>query len=116
MNVDHGNCSLETVDNSQNQEFSNHEKFTYLLTKYVSNAAPHQFALCREYCQDNEDWVFMWGVAFVDSVLVFHPNGKLVGTFTSPEAALSLFSRAYDLSLVWIDPTMCAAKNARTTA
>jgi hypothetical protein len=107
MNIDHDNHDLTPANKSENQLLSNYdEAFTRLLTKYVNHAAPRLFALCRESCEDAEDWVFAWGAAFDDSAVLFSSNGKLVGKFTSADTALDLFSRTQDLRLIWIDPTV----------
>ena len=113
MNIDHDNYDLTSANKSENRSFSNcDEVFTRLLTKYVNHAAPRLFALCRESCEDAEDWVFTWGAAFDDSAALFSPNGKLVGKFTSAYTALDLFSRTQDLRLIWIDPTVRTQSDA----
>lgn len=76
-----------------------------LFTKFVTDTAPRLFALCREYCEDDEDWLFAWGAALVDIAVLFRPNGKIIGTFNSAASALTIFSRIEDLRLVWVDPT-----------
>ncbi|MBV9011220.1 MAG: hypothetical protein JO272_04085 [Pseudonocardiales bacterium] len=99
MNVDHDNCDLASV--------SNGETFTQLLTQYVTYAAPRLFALCQiPSGGDNESWIFAWGAAFDDSSVLFNPNGKIIGTFTSANSALDLFSRTQKLCLIWVDPAM----------
>jgi hypothetical protein len=99
MNVDHDNCDLASVDNG--------EKFTQLLTKYVTYAAPRMFALCQDpFGEDAEGWVFAWGAAFDDGAVLFSSNGKITGTFTSANSALDLFSRTQELCLIWVDPTV----------
>jgi hypothetical protein len=108
MNIDHDNHNLTSTNKSENQSFSNYDEvFTRLLTKYVNHVAPRLFALCRQYCEDAEDWVFAWGAAFDDNAVLFNPNGKLTGTFSSADTALHLFSRTQDLCLIWPDLTPC---------
>jgi hypothetical protein len=75
-------------------------------------AVPRLFALCREYCEDNEDWLFAWGAALTDSAVLFGPNGKIIGTSNTANSALNLFSRIEDLRLVWIDPTITSRIDA----
>lgn len=105
MNVDHDNCDLASVDNG--------EKFTQLLTKYVTYAAPRMFALCQDpFREGNESSIFAWGAAFDDSTVLFNPDGKLTGTFTSANSALQLFSRTQNLCLIWVDPTICSQPEA----
>jgi hypothetical protein len=82
------------------------EKVAQLFTKFVTLAAPRLFALCREYCKDDEGWVFSWGAAFDHIAVLFSPSGKITGTFNSANSALNLFSRSEDLRLVWVDPTV----------
>jgi hypothetical protein len=79
------------------------ENHVILLAKYVTHAAPRQFALCRESCEGAEDWVFAWGAAFDDGAALFNPHGALIGTFSSADAALDLFSHVQDLHLIWVD-------------
>lgn len=44
-------------------------------------------------------------MAFDDgSAVLYRDDGRAIGTFTSAETALGLFSRCTDLRLVWIDP------------
>jgi hypothetical protein len=116
MNIDHDNHDLTSTNKSENQSFSNYDEvFTRLLTKHVNHVAPRLFALCRQYCEDAEDWVFTWGAAFDDSAALFSPNGKLVGKFISADTALNLFSRTQDLRLIWIDPTLRTQPDAIAT-
>lgn len=106
MSIEHNNHGLTAATDNENQSFSNDDEvFMSLLVKYVNHAAPRRFALCRESCEDAEDWVFAWGAAFDDSAALFSPHGKLTGNFTSADTALDLFSRTQDLRLIWIDPT-----------
>lgn len=109
MTIDHDDDhSLTPMDNEKRQALANyHEEFSQLLTKYVALAAPRLFALCREYCQDAEGWVYLWGVAFDDCAALFHPDGTIAGTSNTADSALNLFSRTEDLRLVWVDPTLC---------
>jgi hypothetical protein len=107
MTVDHDD-DLAPASNREQQTLANYyEKFSQLLTKYVTYAAPRLFALCQDpFDEDSEGWVFAWGAAFDDHAVVFSPNGKLAGTFNSADSALDLFSRTQDLCLVWTDPTI----------
>lgn len=107
MSIDHDNHDPASVNNS--------EKFSQLLTKYITYAAPRVFALCQDpWGEDAEGWVFAWGAAFDDSAVVFSPNGKLAGTFDSADSALDLFSRTQDLCLIWVDPTIYDQPDAIT--
>jgi hypothetical protein len=118
MTVDHADDhNLAPANNGEQQTLANYyEKFDQLLTKYVTYAAPRQFALCQDpFREDAEGWVFAWGAAFDDRAVVFSPDGKLTGTFNSADSALDLFSRTQDLYLVWVDPTMYDKPDTMTT-
>lgn len=105
MNVNHDNHDLASGGNNK--------KFTQLLTKYVTHAAPRLFALCQDpFDEDNKGWVFAWGAAFNNSAVLFRPNATLIGTFTSANSALNLFSRTQNLCLIWVDPTACSQSDA----
>jgi hypothetical protein len=107
MNADRNNHNPALV--------SNNEEFSQLLTKYITYAAPRLFALCQDpFREGNKDWVFAWGAAFDDNAVLFSPDGKLTGIFTSADSALHLFSRTQKLCLVWVDPTMCDQSDAIT--
>jgi hypothetical protein len=108
MDIDHDNHDLAHV--------SNREKFTKLLTKYVTYAAPRVFALCQEpWGEDTKGWIFSWGAAFEDNAVLFSSDGKLAGICTSADSALDLFSRTQDLRLVWVDPTIYDQPDTITT-
>jgi hypothetical protein len=118
MTVDHGDDhNLAPANSGEPQTLANYyEKFNQLLTKYVTYAAPRQFALCQDpFREDAEGWVFAWGAAFDDRAVVFSPDGKLTGTFNSADSALDLFSRTHDLYLVWTDPTIFDQSDAIMT-
>jgi hypothetical protein len=114
MSVDHDNHDLEPAGNSEDQAVPEdyEEVLTKLLTKYANLAAPRLFALCRESCEDAEDWVFAWGAAFHDSAILFRSSGKLAGTFSTADNALDLFSRIEDLRLIWICPDISDQSDA----
>lgn len=100
MNADHDDRDPAPVSIS--------EEFIQLLTQYVTYAAPRLFALCQDpFRKGNQGWIFAWGAAFDDSALLFSPNGKFTGTFSSADTALTLFSRTQKLRLIWADPTLC---------
>ena len=108
MSINHDNHDLAPV--------SNGDKFTQLLTKYVTYAAPRLFALCQEpWGEDAKGWIFAWGAAFEGNVVLFSPDGKLTGTFSSADSALDLFSRTQKLCLIWIDPTIYDQPDTITT-
>jgi hypothetical protein len=108
MSIDHDNRDLAPV--------GNREKFAQLLTKYVTYEAPRLFALCQEpWGQDTKGWIFAWGAAFEDNAVLFSPDGKLAGVFTSADSALNLFSRTQKLCLIWVDPTIYDQPDTITT-
>jgi hypothetical protein len=115
MTVDHGDDqNLEPAAKSAKEQIieNYNEIFTRLLTKYVTHAAPRRFVLCRERCEDVEDWVYAWGAALEHIAVLFRANGKIIGTFNSADSALNLFSRTEDLRLIWIDPTILSQADA----
>jgi hypothetical protein len=97
MTVVHDDHNLPPLSNKEVDQF---------FTKFVTNTAPRQFALCREYSEDDEDWLFAWGAALVHNAVLFRPNGAIIGTFSSAISALNICSRREDLRLVWVDPTI----------
>ncbi|MBV9011217.1 MAG: hypothetical protein JO272_04070 [Pseudonocardiales bacterium] len=100
MNAEHDSHDAASVSSS--------EEFIQLLTKYVTYAAPHLFALFQDpFREGNEGWVFAWGAAFDDSAVLFSPEGKFTGTFSSADTALKLFSHTQNLCLIWADPALC---------
>jgi hypothetical protein len=98
---------------SENQTIlSFKEKFDQVLTEYVTCVAPRLFALCQDPDKHAGRWIFAWGAAFDDSAVVFSPNGKLTGAFSSADSALDMFSRTQKLWLFWVDPTICDQCNS----
>jgi hypothetical protein len=97
MTAIHDDHNLPPLSNKEIDQF---------FTKFVTNTAPRQFALCREYSEDDEDWLFAWGAALVHNVVLFRPNGAIIGTFSSAISALNICSPREDLRLVWVDPAI----------
>jgi hypothetical protein len=113
MTIDHDDHNLALVYNGEQQTLADYyEKFDQTLTKYVTYAAPRLFALCQDPNKHDEGWIFAWGAAFDDSAVVFSPNKKLTGIFSSADSALDLFSRTQKLWLFWVDPTICDRCNS----
>jgi hypothetical protein len=97
---------MTVVPDDHNLPPLSNKEIDQLFTKFVTNTAPHLFALCREYSEDDEDWLFAWGAALVHSAVLFRPNGEIIGPFRSAVSALNICSRSEDLRLVWVDPTI----------
>jgi hypothetical protein len=101
-----GNKPVTVVHDDDNLPPLSGNEIDQLFTKFVTDTAPRQFALCREYSEEDEDWLFAWGAALVDVAVVFDPNGEIIGTFDSAVNALDQLSGIEELCLVWVDPTL----------
>jgi hypothetical protein len=84
------------------EEFTE-EEFAALLSEIVAEDKPRLFSLCEEYGDRVDGRVLAWGMAFADRANVVGVDGRMSGTFQSPESALRLLSRRRKLRLLWCD-------------
>ncbi|ABW10777.1 conserved hypothetical protein [Parafrankia sp. EAN1pec] len=75
------------------------------LEEFIACLAPSLFALIEQDISIVTGTVFAWGLHIEDCAIIVSHHGDILGTFTSAEAALQLYTRAgRRLRLVWHTP------------
>lgn len=73
------------------------------LPEEIGPDAPRRFML-QAYNEIFESEVFMWGLQMRDCAIAFRPDGTSIVKAGSAAGAHRMFSRVYDLDLLWLDP------------